>query len=470
MKLQFTFTKLMAMLLVLTMLLSVVGCAGSTTNTTETTEAKKNTGAGETNVSKAVYPTMTQYPNESDYLKADGSVDYEAYSATYEKWATDRRAQQTQSEGYADGLENYFKASVRQILSNADGENRICSPLNIYMALAMLAEVTDGNSRQQILDLLGAADIDALRTQAKAIWNANYSDDGTVTSILANSLWLKDSVSFNKDTLDTLASEYYASSYSGTMGSDEMNKALQDWLNEQTGGLLEEYASNASLPASTVLALASTIYYSAKWADEFDASQTDTQTFHAASGDVSTSFMHRTTSQRYYWGENFSAVSVSLEGSGEMWLILPNENTTLDALLQDDEVAQFLNNPDQWENSDYLTVNLSMPKFDVSSDIDLTVSLKAMGVTDVFDSTVSDFTPMTTDAENLEVSKVEHAARVKTDETGVEAAAYTLITVEATGAPPQEEKDFVLDRPFLFVISSTDNLPLFAGVVNQPTE
>ena len=33
---------------------------------------------------------------------------------------------------------------------------------------------------------------------------------------------------------------------------------------------------------------------------------------------------------------------------------------------------------------------------------------------------------------------------------------------------PEEEVDFVLDRPFLFAITGVDRLPLFVGVVNQP--
>ena len=34
--------------------------------------------------------------------------------------------------------------------------------------------------------------------------------------------------------------------------------------------------------------------------------------------------------------------------------------------------------------------------------------------------------------------------------------------------PPDEEVDFILDRPFLFVIESHDGLPLFVGTVNTP--
>ena len=33
----------------------------------------------------------------------------------------------------------------------------------------------------------------------------------------------------------------------------------------------------------------------------------------------------------------------------------------------------------------------------------------------------------------------------------------------------EQEIDFILDRPFLFAITSQDGLPLFVGVVNQPT-
>ena len=43
------------------------------------------------------------------------------------------------------------------------------------------------------------------------------------------------------------------------------------------------------------------------------------------------------------------------------------------------------------------------------------------------------------------------------------------MAMSGTGAPADEveEIDFTVDRPFLFAIMSDDNLPLFAGVVNQ---
>ncbi len=59
--------------------------------------------------------------------------------------------------------------------------------------------------------------------------------------------------------------------------------------------------------------------------------------------------------------------------------------------------------------------------------------------------------------------------RVTVDEEGVSAAAYTVMMADAGGAmPPEKEVDFILDRPFLFVITGNDGLPLFTGVVNDP--
>ena len=64
-------------------------------------------------------------------------------------------------------------------------------------------------------------------------------------------------------------------------------------------------------------------------------------------------------------------------------------------------------------------VNYSVPKFDISSQTDLTSGLKALGITDVFDPDISDFSPMTDDMDGIFVSQAQHGARVAIDEEGV---------------------------------------------------
>lgn len=457
--------RIIALVLTLALALPFSSCAQSG----GTPSPAPDTGIAQL-LAKPTYPEMAKYPNEMDYFDdKTGEFDDEGFSKVYDAWRESKMAQR-QEAGYADGLEEFFSASIRAFLAGAGGANRAYSPLNVYMALGMLAELTDGSSRQQILDLLGSGSIEELRTQAAAVWNANYCDDGAVTSLLASSLWLNEDVSFKQETMDALAEHYYASAYQGRMGSEEFNKALQDWLNEQTGGLLEEQAGELKMSPETILALATTIYYRAKWTDEFSESRTTQDVFHSASGDETCDFMSQSGSRTYYWGEQFSAVQQSLEGSGGMWFILPDEGVSVDELLSNDEVMSFLLSPSDRENSKYLTVNLSVPKFDITSQLELTEKLKALGVTDVFDSASSDFSPMTEDADGIFISQVQHDARVMIDEEGCAAAAYTVMKANGTAMPPEEKVDFTADRPFLFVITSSDGLPLFTGVVNHPAQ
>lgn len=418
-------------------------------------------------IAQAVYPQTPGYPDEMQYIdEATGILDSVSYEKDYDAWRQCRQELSAQPEGYADGMEGFFEETIREFLTGENEENRVYSPLNVYMALSMLAEVTDGDSRQQILELLGVGDVETLRTKVSALWKSNYSDDGRVTSILGNSIWLKQNVAFQQPVLDTLAEYHYASSYQGVMGSDEMNQMLQDWLNEQTGGLLKEQVSNIKLDSNTIMALASSIYYKARWSDGFSKGATQEDVFHSTEGELTCEFMHQSSCKQYYDREGFSAVAQSLMGSGQMWLILPDEDVSVNEVLEGEDLYAFLFTENQDTHGEYLKVNLSVPKFDVVSSTDLSDGLGKLGVLDVFDSQTADFSPLSD--EEIYVSRVEHGARVKIDEEGCEAAAFTVITA-ATGAEmPEKEVNFVLDRPFIFVITSADEMPLFAGVVNQP--
>lgn len=420
-------------------------------------------------VALAAYPEMAPYPSEADFWDEAGNFDDDGFYKVYDAWWDSWQARLDQGADYVGSLSDFYAATLPVFLSGGEGENRVYAPLNVYFALGMLAELTDGESRQQILDLLGQDSIESLRTQASDLWNANYCDDGATTSILASSLWLSENVPFVQETLDTLAETYYASSYQGKMGSEEVNEALRDWINDQTGGLLEEQAEGLELDSDTVLALATTIYFRAKWAEEFREEDTAPGTFHAPNGDVTCDFMHQSGSDTYYWGNQFSAIGRVLQASGTMWFLLPDEGVDPEDLLQDPEVMAFLEAGTDWENRKDLTVNQSIPKFDTAGEIDLINGLKALGVTDVFDHQISDFTPMTTEVEEIFVSQAQHAARVAIDEEGVTAAAYTVVSGDAgAGPPPEEEIDFVVDCPFLFAVTSASGQLLFAGVVNQP--
>ncbi len=410
-------------------------------------------------LAEAKYPSMASYP-QGEMLPG--------FSDRYADWRADQKKQQAYF-GAGENLDSFFTATIAEFLGDG-AENRVYSPPSVYMALAMLAEITDAGSRAQILTLLGADSIEALRTQAHAVWNANYNDDGAVTSILASSLWLDAAVAYNQETLNTLAKSYYASSYRGEMGSQAYDSKLRSWVNAQTGNLLETDVSSIKTDPDTLLALLTTIYYQAKWDSEFSESLTDTGSFHTEDGDVECRFMHKTeTYGTYYWGESFGATRISLQNSGNMWFILPDANVTVQELLQDEQALAFLCADGDWEDQKDLRVRLSVPKFDVQSRLDLASGLQNLGITDCFSADLADFSPLLTEKQPVWLSEVIHGARVTIDEEGVTAAAYTELSMAGASMPPEDEIDFSLDRPFLFVITGRDGLPLFVGVVQNPS-
>lgn len=419
---------------------------------------------------EAEYPQMVAHPSAEPVDMTQ--EEYDEWMEQFNSWQDSLSQQREQGQVDTQSLTPFFTASLSTYLGNAQGENRTISPLNLYMALAMVAEMTQGETQQQILDLLGAESLEALETQAHGLWNGAYRDDGVATTVLASSLWLDSRVSYREELLDRLADTLYASTFQGTMGSESLNQLAGDWLNQQTGGILEDQAKSLSFDPEMVLGLITTLRYQAKWADPFSPESTSPETFHGVQKDVTVDFMYKSSPDRYYWGEQFGAVCLGMNNRGDlMWLLLPDEGVTPEQLAQDPEVTQLLltqNAWAEWKQNREVIVHLSMPKFDIESQIDLLPGLAEMGITQVMKPETADFSPLLEgDSMRACLSSAKHGVRVMVDEEGVTAAAFTSIQMSGAGAPPDLEMDFVLDRPFLFALTNHEGLPLFVGCVNQ---
>ena len=422
---------------------------------------KENLMPGQT-VSAAQKLAAPQYPQMAPYPTEFAAI----FDADYDAWRDSLKAQRRDRDLSAE-LEAYFAKTIPAVLAGAPGENVLCSPVNLYMALAMLAECAGGESRAQVLELLGSADVETLRQQASDVWNVTYRADGAVQRTLGSALFLDDDLDFRQDTLDVLARDYYASSFRGQMGSEAMNEAFRSWLNENTGNLLTNQIDQLELTPEILLALATTVRFQAKWHHEFLPENTVDGTFHSPDGDLDARMMRSDGFDTYYWGDRFSAVAKGFE-EGAMWFLLPDEGVSPEELLEDQQAMAFLLNRETLsENSTYLRVHLTVPQFDVSCQLGLNDTLKGLGITRVFDPALADFTPVS-QSQQLALSRVIHGARVKVDEQGCEGAAYTAMLYAGASRPPEEEVYFTLDRPFLFCVTGAQNLPLFVGIVNQP--
>ena len=115
-------------------------------------------------------------------------------------------------------------------------------------------------------------------------------------------------------------------------------------------------------------------------------------------------------------------------------------------------------------------VVFQIPKFDFSTDLDLTALARELGIERAF-SADAGFDNLLDGPQLLEyplsVGSMRQQTSIAIDENGCEAAAFTRI--DYTGAAmPEGRADMILNRPFLFAVTGIDDVPLFIGVVNNP--
>ena len=391
---------------------------------------------------------------------------------------------ETSAPNTADAsLDPFLKKTVTQFLANAENENRAYSPLSLYFALAAAASSSGGETQKQILDLLGEDDADSLLATAKSVWNRDYFRKDQRKTLFASSLWFADDLSPDKALLSALSENLYLSAYACEMGTQEASEAFRQWLNEQTSGLLSDSVSNLELSESTRFAIASTVDFFAKWYCAADNFTLGKAAFHGTQSDVCTEFLNSfwSSGATYFYGEKFTALSLELRDQGQMLFILPDVGYTTADLLSDDAAIELIVSGERARREqesreavpgsfgyNSVIAYLSIPKFDISSNLDLKGGLKELGVTDCFNEN-ADFSPLLGE-EKAGLAAVDHGVRVAIDEEGVTAAAYTVMIAE-TGLPqrPPQVVNFIADRPFLFVITGRSGLPLFVGEINQLT-
>jgi serpin B len=97
-------------------------------------------------------------------------------------------------------------------------------------------------------------------------------------------------------------------------------------------------------------------------------------------------------------------------------------------------------------------VDVTLPRFKVTSEFELKPALSALGMVRAFDPTRADFSGMT-GTRDLSLSAVIHKAFIDVQEAGTEAAAATaVVMMRSAMVVPTEPVVFRADHPFLFLI------------------
>lgn len=385
--------------------------------------------------------------------------------AQYAAWWSAKSERQSVVIPDIEQIQTFARESARRLIAGRESENFLCSPVSLWLCLHALSELTEGDSRAQILDVLGRTE--SPNAQLDAVFRSLYWEDDSAACVPALSVWLDGGTALTGALTDRLAAGH-ASVFQGPMGEERYDQALRLWLNEQTRGLLKDSVSGLRLSPDDGLAVCSTLYVKSNWSLPFSRDATAPDAFYAETGEITTDFMHSSNPGAVYRGDGFTAAVLDFSDGGGVAFLLPDEGVRADALLQTDEAFRFLFSGRAWEDGIFGRVNLSVPKLDCLTDLSLRSALEKMGITDIFDPQRARFSAELTSDSPLSVSALEQYARLILNEEGVEAAAITITTEGALLRPPEEEIDFTLNRPFLYAVMSESKLPLFLGICQSP--
>ena len=141
-------------------------------------------------------------------------------------------------------------------------------------SISLLTELTEGQTKQQVTNLLGVSDSEALRQWTQSLWRQLYCDEKDSALWLGTAAFLNEAMTFHKEPLEVLAEDYYASSYCLPMGTGTADKIIAGWLNQQTNDLLTDDTGAIETEKRDLLRLYNTIYYKSSWRDAFESSRT----------------------------------------------------------------------------------------------------------------------------------------------------------------------------------------------------
>lgn len=354
-----------------------------------------------------------------------------------------------------------FLDFTAELFKNIDeGDNRLLSPLSIYLALSMLTNGARDNTLSELESVLGMLNYEL---NSYCYYLATQLENKDAKAIIANSIWINNDSPFSADTnfLNTNAMYYKAEIYRDAFSHKRAVKNINAWVNNNTQGLISKITD--SIDPLTVMMLINTLYFDSKWQREYNSYTK--YPFNSDNGQTNSVDFFLDTQQGYYSSDNAKAFKVSLKDDYYFLGILPDVNDIDNymTLFDGNELYSLIN------NFNLMEVKIRIPKFSYDYSINLNQSLSSMGIIDAFDPYNARFGGLGVINDNLYVSDVIHKTTIELTRGGVKAAAVTKIGMKATSAPHSDSLiELYLDRPFIYAImNGKTDTPLFIGSVKN---
>jgi serpin B len=216
------------------------------------------------------------------------------------------------------------------------GKNLILSPFSIRVALAMTAVGARGETRQEMIDLIGAPEsVDEQNQEFPRLLQTVYGDGKrAVELVTANALWGQKGYRFNSAFQEAIA-DFYDGALHGVNFRDEPDEAVKtinSWVSAKTRAKIEELVGREFIDADTLLVLTNAIYFMGRWEQVFDQAHTQDEDWYGPKK-TKVPMMHQKGGYLYYEEDDFQAVHLPYKGRQlAMLIVLPRRKDGLAAL------------------------------------------------------------------------------------------------------------------------------------------
>ena len=373
-------------------------------------------------------------------------------------------------------------------------ENTIISPYSLLSVLTLAMLGAKGITKNQIRDALHlpcndessyyAAYLNTMNSLFRQKENHENELDKQFNLEAANRIYVDKSVdlvnSYKQQSSKFLNAEPIKAPF---FEDSELARArINEWVKIKTKNKITNMLAKNTVSTKTRMVLVNALYLNASWSVPFSSSSR--KRFYNPVVDLGSAFKivdMMTVVGKFVTGSLPSPFDARLlvlpyqsdSTNASMLIILPNNSLhgfnleeTEEKITRapNGELSRMITNLYEQQESSHILTRVEMPKFRIETEVNLQPTLVELGVKSLFDPITCNFSAMIKDdTSGLKVDSILQKAYISTDLHGTEAAAATS-TISKTSFPSQAQNDFVIDRPFIFMIRA-NGINLFIGKV-----
>ncbi|XP_040188966.1 serine protease inhibitor A6-like isoform X1 [Rana temporaria] len=366
---------------------------------------------------------------------------------------------------------DFFKhlTSMSSRCKDSPPKNIVLSPFSISSALSMLLLGAQSKTHQEILEGLSLNNTNLPESEIHRAYSTLLhllnEPKSSLQVDIGNALFVEQTLTLLKSFEDDLKNFYHAEIRKTNFNDpQEAKKEVNEYVKDKTEGKIEELIEEFS--ADTRLALINYVLFKGEWQYTFRISFTSKFKVDKNTT-VDVQMMLRTGRYNIFRDTELPCTVVELPYKDDASMIIamaePGKIREVERGMSSEAVQRWRTS---WRET---LIDLYVPKFKITSKIDLVDELSKVGIVTPF-TDAADFSGIIPDF-RLKVGSAVHQAVINVDKEGTVAAAATGVGLCGAALNTPLPLPIVIDKPFVFFIieQKTDSL-LFMGTVANPTE